>query len=158
MFWGYAHGSLKTTVIGIPKFRIQLSIRTVSYICFIFILNKMHYPETGASGAPGALHRSPIENEGSIPGRARTPAPAARPRRAPAAHTRPSGGQEGSPGAEAGGRRGSDRDSSGSLRGRGGDPAIPLRWPLTFHTCPRGRAQRLPSSAPPGGGRPQRPD
>ena len=39
----------------------------------------------------------------------------------PAAHTRPSGGQGGRPGAVAGGRRRSDRYASGSLRGRGGD-------------------------------------
>lgn len=157
MFWGYAHGFLKTTVTAIPKFKTQLSVRTVSYVCFTFILDKMHYPETGASGASGAPHRFPIENEGSIPGRARTQAPAARPQAPGTFPPRRAHSPFRGPARE---RRLEVRgDLTATPRARlEAGAAIPLRWPLTFRTCPRGRAQRLPSSAPPGGGRPRRPD
>lgn len=61
MFWGHAHGFFKkTTVTAIPKFKTQLSVRTVSYVCFTFILDKMHYPEIRAQrGLWGTPHRFP---------------------------------------------------------------------------------------------------
>ncbi|CAI9179374.1 unnamed protein product [Rangifer tarandus platyrhynchus] len=67
----------------------------------------------------------------------------------PAAHTRPFGGQEGSPGAEAGGPRGYDHDSSVSLRGRCGDPAS-----LAAHLphLPARSGSEAPFQRPTGGG------
>lgn len=87
--------------------------------------NRDSNPETGASGASGAPHRFPIENERQHPRAGANPvsrgsAPSARHLPAPPRTFALPGA---SPGAEAGGRRGSDRDSSGSLRGRGGDSA-----------------------------------